>query len=71
VLVSTVHIGPGESADVIFTAPAVDAETKYLLYNRGYATLGNPGAGGLGGQVTEIRVLPPGSALPAQTRPNT
>jgi FtsP/CotA-like multicopper oxidase with cupredoxin domain len=64
---NTVEIGPGESRDVIFTAP--DPGT-YLLYDRDYASLSNAGGGGLGGQLTEIRISPPGT-LPAQSKPNT
>ena len=65
-LTSTVTFNAGESADVIFTAPAYrgpDPYDTYLLYNRA-STHGN------GGQMTEIRVSPAG-ALPPQTLPNT
>jgi FtsP/CotA-like multicopper oxidase with cupredoxin domain len=62
---NTVQIGPGESRDVLFTAP--DPGT-YLLYDRDLMSLANAG-GGRGGQLTEIRVSPPGT-LPAQTRAN-
>ncbi|MFE9955462.1 multicopper oxidase domain-containing protein [Micromonospora sp. NPDC005299] len=62
---NTVQIGPGESRDVIFTAP--DPGT-YLLYDRDLTALANAG-GGRGGQLTEIRVSPPGT-LPAQIRAN-
>ncbi|SBT40044.1 multicopper oxidase domain-containing protein [Micromonospora auratinigra] len=62
---STVQIGPGESRDVILTAP--DPGT-YLLYDRDLMSLANAG-GGRGGQLTEIRISPPGT-LPAQTRAN-
>jgi FtsP/CotA-like multicopper oxidase with cupredoxin domain len=64
---NTVEIGPGESRDVIFTAPAPGT---YLLYSRDYASATNGGGAGPGGQMTEIRVFPPGT-LPAQTQPNT
>jgi FtsP/CotA-like multicopper oxidase with cupredoxin domain len=64
---NTVEIGPGESRDVIFTAPAPGT---YLLYDRDYPALTNAGGGGRGGQMTEIRVSAPGT-LPAQTRPNS
>jgi FtsP/CotA-like multicopper oxidase with cupredoxin domain len=63
---NTVDFGPGESRDVIFTAPAPGT---YLLYDRDYAYLNNAGGAGYGGQMTEIRVSPPGT-LPAQQRPN-
>ncbi|MFB9236030.1 multicopper oxidase domain-containing protein [Plantactinospora siamensis] len=65
-VVNTVEIGPGESRDVLFTAPAAGT---YLLYDRDYASLANSGAG-RGGQLTEIRVSPPGT-LGRQTRANT
>ncbi len=64
---NTVEIGPGERRDVIFTAP--DAGT-YLLYARDYPALTNAGGAGAGGQMTEIRVSPPGTLGP-QTRANT
>jgi FtsP/CotA-like multicopper oxidase with cupredoxin domain len=63
---NTVQIGPGESRDVLFTAPAPGT---YLLYDRDYAYLNNGGGTGYGGQMTEIRVSPAGT-LPAQTTPN-
>ncbi len=65
----TVLVAPGESYDVIFTAPAVAAQTNYLLYNRKLAYLNNAGAAGLGGQMTDIRVFPAGT-LPPQAAPN-
>jgi FtsP/CotA-like multicopper oxidase with cupredoxin domain len=67
VVTNTVEIGPGESRDVIFTAPAPGT---YLMYARDYPSLTNAGGAGLGGQMTEIRVSPPGT-LPPQTLPNT
>jgi FtsP/CotA-like multicopper oxidase with cupredoxin domain len=68
-LTNTVYIGPGESVDAIFTAPAVASQTTYLLYNRNYSYLHNPGLSGLGGQMTEVRISP--SGVPPQTTPNT
>lgn len=65
-----VYIGPGESHDAIFTAPAYQGldpakgYDTYLLYNRKYASLNNGGMQ-IGGQLTEIRVYPAGT-LPAQ-----
>jgi FtsP/CotA-like multicopper oxidase with cupredoxin domain len=64
---NSVQVGPGESRDVLFTAPAPGT---YLLYDRDYGYLNNGGGGGYGGQMTEIRISPPGT-LPAQTTPNT
>ena len=57
----TINIGPGESFDVIFTAPAVQgpgAYDTYMLYNRSYTRSNNLAPGGFGGQATEIRVYP-------------
>jgi len=67
----TVHIGPGESYDAIFTAPAKSgpgAYDTYLLHNTAMGALTNPGASGLGGQLTEVRVYP--GTLGTQTAPN-
>jgi FtsP/CotA-like multicopper oxidase with cupredoxin domain len=64
---NTVDIGPGESRDVIFTAPAPGT---YLLYDRDYQALTNGSGGGYGGQMTEIRVSPSGT-LRAQSGPNS
>jgi FtsP/CotA-like multicopper oxidase with cupredoxin domain len=69
-LTNTVYIGPGESVDAIFTAPSVASQTTYLLYNRNYSYLHNPGDASLGGQMTEVRVRPAGG-YPAQATPNT
>jgi FtsP/CotA-like multicopper oxidase with cupredoxin domain len=76
---NVVEIGPGESTDAIFIAPAFSGGSgssgqgydTYLLYNREYAhTSNNDGSTGPGGQMTEIRVYPAGM-LAAQTAPNT
>jgi FtsP/CotA-like multicopper oxidase with cupredoxin domain len=81
---NTIYIGPGESADAIFTAPAFDGAhvttdpqgrryNRYLLFNRNYARLSNGGHAGNGGQMTEVRVYDPNhspSQLPPQTYPN-
>jgi FtsP/CotA-like multicopper oxidase with cupredoxin domain len=64
----TILIAPGESYDVIFTAPRVDTPTTYLLYNRKLAYLNNGGEP-YGGQMTEVRVFPAGTLQP-QTAPN-
>jgi FtsP/CotA-like multicopper oxidase with cupredoxin domain len=63
---NTVDIGPGESRDVIFTAPAPGT---YLLYDRKYSYLNNGGGAGYGGMMTKIIVSPPGT-LAKQTVPN-
>jgi FtsP/CotA-like multicopper oxidase with cupredoxin domain len=77
---NTIYVGPGESRDALFTAPAfkvTGAETdsailpsnpfnRYLLKNRNYQKLNNNGqqTNGLGGQATEVRVYR--DPLPAQ-----
>jgi FtsP/CotA-like multicopper oxidase with cupredoxin domain len=66
VTTNTVEIGPGESRDVLFTAPQAG---EYLLYDRTYAYASNGGGGGYGGMATKI-VVENGTA-PAQTGPNT
>ncbi len=68
---NTVEIGPGESRDVLFTAPTVPSLRTYRLYERNYAYLSNGGAPGYGGQLTEVRIYPASATLPAQTQPNT
>jgi hypothetical protein len=72
----TINIGPGESYDVIFTAPAFSGGSgssgngydTYLLYNRAYQRANNLAPGGFGGQATEVRVYPGG--LGPQAHPN-
>ena len=66
----TINIGPGESFDVIFTAPphAGPGYDTYMLYNRNYTRSNNLAPGGFGGQATEIRVYASGVA--AQAYPN-
>ena len=66
VLTNTVEIGPGESRDVLFTAPSPG---EYLLYDRTYAYASNGGGGGYGGMATRIRVEPAGT-LGLQSGPN-
>jgi FtsP/CotA-like multicopper oxidase with cupredoxin domain len=63
---NTVDIGPGESRDILFVAPAPGT---YLLYDRKYAYLNNGGGVGYGGMMTKIVVSPAGT-LPKQTAPN-
>ncbi len=63
---NTVTVGPGESRDVIFEAPAPG---EYLLYDRDYNYLSNGGGAGYGGMMTKIVVEPP-NTLPAQTAAN-
>ncbi|MBD3783064.1 MAG: multicopper oxidase domain-containing protein [Micrococcales bacterium] len=60
----TLNIGPGESYDVIVTAPpktgSGDYDT-YFLYNRSFSRSNNLADGGFGGQATQIRVHGSGS----------
>ena len=77
-LTNTAEIGPGESRDAIFTAPAYSggAGTSgqgydvYRLYDRNFAYGSNAGGAGYGGQMTEVRIYPSSFNLPAQTKPN-
>lgn len=72
----TINIGPGESYDTVFTAPAFGGGSgssgqgydTYMLYNRNYVSSNNLAPGGFGGQATEVRVYPSGVA--AQQYPN-
>jgi FtsP/CotA-like multicopper oxidase with cupredoxin domain len=70
---NTVEVGPGESRDVIFKAPAKKSGSAdhdvYRLYDRNYAYLSNGGAQGYGGQMTEVHVYPAGHFGP-QSKPN-
>ena len=63
---NTVDVGPGESRDVIFVAPAPG---EYLLYDRKYSYLENGGGPGYGGMMTKIIVGAPGTYA-AQTVAN-
>jgi FtsP/CotA-like multicopper oxidase with cupredoxin domain len=67
IVTNTVEIGPGESRDVIFMAPAAG---EYLLYDRTYAYASNGGGAGYGGMATKIVVEPTGTPLGDQTAPN-
>jgi FtsP/CotA-like multicopper oxidase with cupredoxin domain len=72
-MTNTIYIAVGQSYDAILEAPAYQGPgpyDTYLLYNRDYNRLQNAGAPGYGGQMTEIRVYPPG-VLDTQTGPNT
>jgi FtsP/CotA-like multicopper oxidase with cupredoxin domain len=64
---NTVDIGPGESRDVLFTAPSTPG--TFLLYDRNYSFLNNGGGRGYGGMITEIRVSP-ANTLGPQKDPN-
>ena len=63
---NTVDVGPGESRDVIFVAPAPG---EYLLYDRKYSYLQNGGGPGYGGMMTKILVGAAGT-YPSQTVAN-
>jgi FtsP/CotA-like multicopper oxidase with cupredoxin domain len=75
---NSVEIGPGESNDVLFAAPAFSGGSgtsgqgydSYLLYDRNLAYADNAGdPASPGGMLTEVRVFPAGT-LSAQTQPN-
>ncbi len=61
---NTVDIGPGESRDVIFSAPRPG---EYLLYDRNFSYLANGGGTGYGGMMTKILVGTPGTYGPQTT----
>jgi hypothetical protein len=66
---TTIALSPGESRDVLFTAPAHSGGTGpdvYLLRNRSLHRLVNGDTPGAGGMQTEVRVYPAGT-LPLQT----
>jgi len=69
---NTIPIGPGESVDAIFQAPtyapSASGYNTYPLYNRSMGGASNNGLGGLGGQLTEVRVF--NGTQPAQAGPN-
>lgn len=68
----TLNIGPGESYDVVFEAPAHSGgagHDTYMLYNRAYERSNNLAPGGFGGQATEVHVHPTGT-LGVQLYPN-
>jgi FtsP/CotA-like multicopper oxidase with cupredoxin domain len=68
----TINMGPGESYDVLFTAPVHSGSTPYdtyMLYNRNFLRSNNLAPGGFGGQATEVRVYPTGT-VHAQAYPN-
>ncbi len=77
---NTVYIGPGESRDVLFSAPAFDPGAvagasaargpwnTYLLKNRSLRAQTNAGGSSLGGMVTEVRIYR--DPLPAQPAAN-
>jgi FtsP/CotA-like multicopper oxidase with cupredoxin domain len=59
---NTITVGPGESVDAIFEAPAVvSGPDTYLLYNRNYDRASNNGAASLGSATTEVRIYSAGS----------
>jgi FtsP/CotA-like multicopper oxidase with cupredoxin domain len=81
---NSVDVSPGESRDVIFTAPAYDAAraggtdpsygpyNTYLFYDRSFHDASNGGGAGMGGMVSQIRVYRSGLPTQAdsQTKPN-
>jgi FtsP/CotA-like multicopper oxidase with cupredoxin domain len=66
-LTDRVDLGPGESRDLLFTAPAVTSRTVFPFYDR---NSGDAGPNGIGSMRTEVHVFPTG-ALPAQPQGST
>lgn len=75
----SIHLGPGEARDALWTAPAYSATLPggsdpvgnynvYWLRNRNAQRLRNGALPGLGGMMTQVRVYPGG--LPPQQWPN-
>ncbi len=66
----TLNIGPGESYDVVFTAPPKSGSgyDTYYLYNRSLLRSNNLAPDGFGGQTTEIHVY--ASGVDPQAFPN-
>lgn len=76
--VASITVGPGDARDVIFQAPAFDANqptdedgrgayNRYFLRNAEQEKLYNPGLPGMGGMATEVRVYK--DPIPAQRFP--
>ncbi len=61
---NSIDLGPGESRDVLFTAPGVG---EYLIYDRNVQNLTNNGGAGYGGMLTKLIVKPAGEAITAST----
>jgi FtsP/CotA-like multicopper oxidase with cupredoxin domain len=67
-----VDIGPGESRELLFVAPAVTAKTVFTFYDRNDSFTGDAASSagaGLGGMRTEVHLYPPGT-LPTQNDPH-
>jgi FtsP/CotA-like multicopper oxidase with cupredoxin domain len=58
---NSIDLGPGESRDVLFDAPAVGT---YLVYDRNFMSLSNSGGKGYGGMLTHLVVHQPGTLGP-------
>ena len=61
---NSIDLGPGESRDVLFTAPGVG---EYLIYDRNVQNLTNNGGAGYGGMLTKLIVKPANEPITAQT----
>jgi FtsP/CotA-like multicopper oxidase with cupredoxin domain len=71
VTTNRIDIGPGESRDLIFVAPAVSQKTVFPFYDRDdsfVADNGGVSGDGYGGMRTEVHVFP--SGLAPQSSPN-
>lgn len=70
-ITNRIDLGPGESRDLIFTAPTVSQKTVFPFYDRNSAFLhndANVSGDGYGGMRTEVHVFPKG--LDPQAYPN-
>ena len=56
---NSIGLGPGESRDVLFTAPKAGT---YLVYDRNFMNLSNSEGSGYGGMLTHLVVHPKASA---------
>jgi len=59
---NSVGLGPGESRDILFTAPKPGT---YLIYDRNFMNLSNSEGSGYGGMITHLVVHPAGTTLTA------
>ena len=66
---NAVDCAPGESRDILFTAPT--KEGTYLVYDRNFMNLSNNGDGGYGGMLTHLVVHPAGTLDPQAIDPQT
>ena len=61
---NSVDLGPGESRDVLFTAPSEPG--TYQVYDRNFMNLSNTSGGGYGGMLTHLVVRTPANPIGPQ-----